>query len=235
MNLSNKQLSLIITFCIMGIFLLILFNIRMAGEKEEEFLYELSFDEELLEEIPQEEVKMTELETHQAYNEAAKSSYAKEIEEFKTLEELTQEMQENASEDQSPQDLDELSENLGLAKEFTEKLKKQKEMLQKNLEKGEEEKVNVKRRTTITYSLVDRMHRDLPNPIYTCESFGKVVINIKVDALGRVTDADFNDKSSTTDNGCLVENAIYYAKQARFDASSRSEQLGSITYLFQGE
>ncbi|WP_242009156.1 hypothetical protein [Robertkochia solimangrovi] len=223
----------------MGIIVLIAFNIQLRDKQEEEFLYEMSFDEELLEEPEelQEEAKMTELETHMAYNEAAaENKYTKEIEDFKTLEEIKQELADRQAED-SGEELNELSENMGLAKEYTERLKKQKEMLEKNQAKEEEDKpVNIKRRTTISYSMVNRNHLDLPNPIYTCESFGKVVINITIDSKGKVIDASFNEHSSTTSNGCLVENAIYYAERSRFNADlSKPEQIGSITYLFQGE
>ena len=63
----------------------------------------------------------------------------------------------------------------------------------------------------------------------------KVVINIEVDSRGFVTSADFNASSSTTSNGCLVENAIAYAYKARFNSSERALQKGTITYLFQSK
>ncbi|THD69661.1 TonB family protein [Robertkochia marina] len=240
MNLNNKQLSLIITFCVMGIFVLTAFNLKLRDKQEEEYLYELTFDEELLEEEIPEEMppKMTELETHMAFNEANESRYAQELEEFKTLEELQAEIEEMEAQQEEGEEINELSENLNLAKEFAERLKKQKEAMQKLKEKQnpDKEPANIKRRTTITYSLKDRYKLEIPNPIYTCESFGKVVINIEVNANGQVTDASFNSKSSTTTNKCLVENAIYYAQQARFNAdAAKSSQPGSITYLFQGD
>ena len=235
MNLNNKQLSFIISFCLMGIIVLTAYNINLRGQQEEEYLYELSYDEELLEEIPEEAPpKMTELETHMAYNEANESRYAQELEEFKTLEELQEEIEQMEAEQEEGEELNELSEDLNLAKE---RLKKQKAAMEKLLEKEKENKepANIKRKTTITYSLKDRYHLKLPNPIYTCESFGKVVINIEVDDNGNVTDASYNQKSSTTTNRCLVENAIYYAQQARFNPENKASQQGSITYLFQGE
>ncbi|WP_224488726.1 hypothetical protein [Robertkochia flava] len=238
MNLNNKQLSFIITFCLMGIIVLTAYNIKLRDQQEEEYLYELSFDEELPEEeIPEEEpVPMQKLETHMAYNEANESRFAQELEDFKTLEELQEEIEKMEAEQEAGEELNELSENLNLAKEYSEKLKKQKEAMEKLLKEEKKEPLNIKRRTTITYSLKDRYKLDIPNPIYTCESFGKVVINIEVDDKGMVIDAEFNQKSSTTTNKCLVENAIYYAQQARFNAESgKLKQLGSITYLFQGE
>lgn len=238
-QLNNRQLSMIITCCLMGLFLLILLNIQMAAKQKEEFLYELSFEEELLEEeIPTtEELTMTELETHKAYNQAMQSDYADELDNFKTLEELEQQAQEAAS--QNPDNNDsELGENSlqgGFASEYAEKLKEQRERIEALKRKGKAPKINIKRRTTITYSMVDRMHSYLANPVYTCESFGKVVINVKVNSSGQVIEANYNQPSSNTKNGCLVDNAIKYALKSRFDPKPGSEeQVGSITYLFQG-
>ncbi|MCX2681079.1 hypothetical protein OOZ15_14095 [Galbibacter sp. EGI 63066] len=235
-GLNNKQLSFIITSCLMGIIILTIFNIRMAGQQEEEFLYELSFDEELLEEVPmEEEVVMEELETHQAYNEAMESKYSQELEDFKTLEELAQEAQEAASENPENSELNDLSLDNTYAKEMAEKLREQREKIKSLNKEDDAPKPNIKRRTTITYSLLDRTHIKLANPVYTCQSFGKVVINIIVDSNGFVTDASHNRNSSNTSNACLVENAIKYALRSRFAAKSTAEQRGTITYLFQGE
>lgn len=244
MNLNNKQLSLIITFCITGIILLTAFNIKLRDKQEEEYLYELSYDEALPEEelIEEDPVPLQELETHMAYNEANESTFAQELEEFKTLEELQQEIEAMKAEQEATEEgeeQNELSENLSLAQEYAEKLKKQKELMEKLKEKETPmaTPANIKRRTTISYSLKDRHEvMKIPNPVYTCESFGKVVVNIEVDSEGRVTDASFNEKSSTTSNKCLVDNAVFYALKARFNAdASKQNQLGTITYQFQGE
>ncbi|MEL4306587.1 hypothetical protein [Joostella sp. CR20] len=239
-QLNNRQLALIISSCLMGIFLLTLLNIQLAGQKEEEFLYELSFDEKLLEEeIPQEEeLTLTELETHKAYNEAEKQQFADEVDNFKSLEELQQEAQKATSEtpDNSTDAVSNEASNNGYASDYAEKLQEQRRKIEALKRKGNAPKVNIKRRTTITYSLLHRTHVSLPNPVYTCESFGKVVVNIKVDTQGNVIDASFNKSSSTTSNGCLVENATNYALKAKFSPSTNSsEQIGTITYLFQGE
>ena len=237
-QLSNRQLSLIITCCLMGLFLLTLLNIQMGAKQEDEFLYELSFDEELFEEeIPTEELSMTELETHKAYNQSMESDYADELDNFKTLEELEQLAQEAASQnpDNDNSEVGELSLEGGFASEYAEKLKEQRERIEALKRKGKAPKINIKRHTTITYSMVDRMHRTLANPVYTCESFGKVVINVKVNSSGQVTEANYNQSSSNTKNGCLVENAIKYALKSSFDPKpGTSEQVGTITYLFQG-
>jgi hypothetical protein len=109
-----------------------------------------------------------------------------------------------------------------------------KELLgEKEAEKKEYTNYLKDRRTSISYSLLDRTHYELPPPIYTCIEGGRVVVNIEVDGRGFVTDANFNSKSSSTSNGCLVENAIAYALKARFSSSERAFQKGTITYLFQ--
>ena len=61
------------------------------------------------------------------------------------------------------------------------------------------------------------------------------MINIKVDALGNVVEADFNNRSSNTNDWCLIENAITYAYRARFDSSDKASQIGTITYIFQSK
>ena len=90
--------------------------------------------------------------------------------------------------------------------------------------------------STISFSLVDREKVHIPPPIYLCEASGKIVISITVDSAGNVIDAQYNNASSSN-NGCLVEHAIEYAKASTFSASSkRSEpQLGTITFLFRGK
>ena len=90
------------------------------------------------------------------------------------------------------------------------------------------------KRTLISYYLSGREAvAELPNPVYTCEESGKVVVNITVDDQGRVIEASYNKASSSTANGCLIDNAIYYARKARFNKDSKNKQLGTITYLFQ--
>ncbi len=92
------------------------------------------------------------------------------------------------------------------------------------------------RNTTISYRLVGRSALDLPNPVYTCEGFGKVVINIKVDERGRVISTDYNESASTTTNGCLIDSAKEYAVQAIFSTKAgKKQQLGTISYNFPGQ
>lgn len=201
--------------------------VEMILEKED--LDELIKEEEkLLEEIQ----KADPIKSHMAYNEAAKPSYGN-PEPLKTLEELMEE-KAAASESEDPSDLISDSEYTARIKELTKKREEAKQKLgEKEAQKKEFTNNLAKRRTSVSYSLVGRNNFRLPPPIYTCIEGGKVVINITVDALGNVTEAGFNERSSGTSNGCLVDNAIKYALKAKFNTSDKAEQKGTITYLFQ--
>ena len=90
------------------------------------------------------------------------------------------------------------------------------------------------RRSTVTYQLKERNAIQIPNPVYTCDATGKVVINIQVNDVGGIMKAYLNKAASTTTNGCLVDQALEYAEKAIFNKSDRESQLGSITFEFQG-
>ena len=89
--------------------------------------------------------------------------------------------------------------------------------------------------TSIRYRLVDRNALYVPNPVYTCAASGTVVVNISVDAKGRVIAQSINENSSSTTNGCLWDAALDYASQTVFSKAQRNSQLGSITYYFPGQ
>jgi len=221
--------------------------------KEPEYLFELSLDEPFIEEKLPEFIEQPEQElvkTHLAYNEAAKSRFDKELEEFKTLEEIIEEGKQAESDDSENtndvanenNDTENNNENedyltsSGGQGSITAKAKTKKRSLDSDGNKKTEEIVRnnvANKNTSISYSLKDRLHRILPNPIYTCAQQGKIVINIKVGPSGNVTEASFNQASSTSKNGCLVENAIAYANRAKFETNGKKEQIGTITYLFQ--
>jgi len=240
MDLNRQQLSLLITFFSMGILVLGLYNIHLGQQQTEEYVVEMVLDEEVLEELIQEEEKKLEelqetdpVKSHMALNEDAKPSYGN-PEPLKTLEELMEE-QKAASDGESPDMLAD-SEYAERVKELAKRREEQKQLLgEKEAQKQEFTNNLAKRRTSVSYSLVGRNNYRLPPPIYTCIEGGKVVINIKVDGLGNVLEADFNAKSSGTSNGCLVDNAITYALKAKFNSSTKAIQKGTITYLFQGK
>ena len=72
----------------------------------------------------------------------------------------------------------------------------------------------------------------LPKPDYTVNVTGKVIIDVTVDAAGRVTSAEFHPQGSTTSNATLVAAAKRAALKARFTESESFVQGGMITYVF---
>ena len=237
MNLTRSQLAFLITFFSLSIVVLTLYNIRLGARIDEEYIIEMSLAEEdleaMLEEIEEQEqqAETDPVRSHMALNETAKPSYG-EPEPLKTLDELMAERESpDGTEPAEDPDTEQFNSSL---RQLAEVREQKKELLgEKEAEKKEYTNYLKDRRTTISYSLLDRTHYDLPPPIYTCIEGGRVVVNIEVDDRGFVTDASFNSKSSTTSNGCLVENAIAYALKARFSSSERPLQKGTITYLFQ--
>lgn len=75
----------------------------------------------------------------------------------------------------------------------------------------------------------------LPKPEYNANATGKVLIDVTVDASGRVTTATYRQNGSTTNNSVLVEAARRAALKARFTESDRFVQGGTITYIFRME
>lgn len=238
MNLTRSHLSMIITGCTLGIVVLTLFNIHLGAQVEEEYVIEMSLDEADLPELQELEEQLADasepIKSHMALNETVKPQFG-DPEPLKTLEEILQEREASGAENpnESPGEDGAYEEQL---RELTQKRAEMQEKLDaKEAEKKEYTNLLKDRRTSISYSLVERNAYDLPPPIYTCIEGGKVVINIEVDAGGRVTDASFNAKSSGTSNGCLVENAIAYALKARFNPDAKALQKGTITYIFQSK
>lgn len=224
----------------MAIVVLLLYSIRLGAKQEDEYVIEMALADEDLEELLQEEEKRLEemaskadpIKSHMAFNKTAKPSVGS-PEPLKTLQEIMEERAMN----NAPNDLQ--TSDAGYAANLKE-LAKQREEKKKQLGEKEAQKKEftnnlAEKRTSISYSLVDRNAYDLPPPIYTCIQGGKVVINIKVDSDGYVTETSFNEKSSTTTNGCLVDNAMAYAEKAYFNSSNKVSQKGTITYLFQGK
>lgn len=240
MNLNTRQLSLLITSLSMSIVVLTLFNIHMGGEKEDEYAIEMSLaDEDIIKLLEEEEQRLEELaanldpiKSHVALNQTAKPSFGS-PEPLKTLEELMEERALDQGDGDLPGDDSNFEEQL---RELASKRDGNKQKLgEREAQKESFTNYLKDRRTSIEYSLVERNAYRLPPPIYTCLEGGKVVINISVDANGFVTQASFNEKSSGTSNGCLVDNAIRYALMARFSPDSKPEQIGTITYLFQSK
>lgn len=89
-------------------------------------------------------------------------------------------------------------------------------------------------RTTLKWSLDGRKNYDLPIPSYVCRTTGVVRVNIKVDRNGDVVGASIVESKTNTQNPCLRENALKYAKMARFndDYSAPAGAKGWIQFTY---
>lgn len=85
----------------------------------------------------------------------------------------------------------------------------------------------------VSYSLKNRNGQYVPAPGYMCPqgTSGKIVINIKVDASGKVIEARVNPSSAS--NECMTSYALEFARKSKFNYTSDSGlQEGTITYTF---
>ncbi len=240
MNFNYSYRAFIITCLLFAIFFLALYSWKL-GKGQEPFnpKYDIEYvetdpflEEEKLEELMAlSELEKTQIETNRAYNEA---------EAF--LEKGTNSEEEEESFEEKLAKMDAaITEGLTNTTDANIKAAKEKmaETYDSSLKKDPGKKKTTKgsnRRTTISYSLKDRKALKLPNPVYTCEGGGKIVISIEVSALGNITKATYNKGLSTTTNGCLIDSALEYANQARFTTLSGKEgQVGTISYNFPGQ
>jgi TonB family protein len=71
-------------------------------------------------------------------------------------------------------------------------------------------------------------------PSYLCNQTGTVRLTIKVNPKGEVTDCKVDNSETNTSNQCLIENAINYANNWKFnqDFSSIQRQEGWIEFIY---
>ena len=237
MNIQYSYRAFIITCLLFAIFFLALYSWKL-GEGQEPFnpKYDIEYVEsetiiplEELEQLAFSEAEQTQIETNRAFNEA---------EQF--LNEGNEDTDENISEKLAELDA---AITEGLTNNSDAGIKAAKEKMRETFETSLKEETAKKsssngnnRKTTISYRLIDRKALDLPNPVYTCEGGGKIVISIEVSELGTVTKASYNKGLSSTTNGCLIDSALEYAYQARFTTlAGKNDQLGTISYNFPGQ
>ncbi|WP_400076229.1 hypothetical protein [Winogradskyella sp. R77965] len=243
MELVDKYKAEIITFLIAGIVVLGLFSaqLKLKGKLITESYYLLEPEPELTEEELQKFEDLTGPSTNKAFNED--QEYKDMMRNFKTIssndfERTTKALEESkANEVQEETSIDksyETSSAYALNSKETESYKKLQEELNKRLENKKIADEHAKAKSTLTYSLKGRTLSYYKTPRYLCEFGGKIVVTIKVNGSGNVYDAYING-SSNSSNQCLIDHAIEYAKSVQFDSSDRSDQLGTITFLFKGK
>jgi len=245
----QKHKALLITVLISGTVLLALFSLHIT--KTTEFLAESYFkiepqtEDELKELEEQELIEKKGAETNQAFNED--QEFKDMMRNFKTASnapvnetnEAEQPPQEESSENEndvltSNSDIN-ASKNQGVDEQERKSFKKAKDILAMHSPKKSTDKSISNKNSSVSFSLKNRTKVKLPPPVYLCETSGKIIVNIKVNNIGRVTDAYLNTSSSSK-NQCLVDSALDYARNAIFSAdANKTEQIGSITYYFKGK
>ncbi|WP_445957511.1 hypothetical protein [Yeosuana sp.] len=241
MQITDQKKALLLTFLIAGTVVLSVFNFTL-GQKNtlsSESYYEMNPEKELTEEeikILQalEQLANTKAETNKGYNETEKAKPFQEA--YKPIAPPTDYVKPafDANQDETEQSSSSNNDISDLNHEEISSFSKVNDLLNKQTKKKEATKSS-NRKSTIRYSLVDRTDEFLPIPIYLCEDGGIIIVNITVDEEGNVVDTYVNS-SSTSTNECLIESALEYAKQAKFnDSPGKKSQLGSITFNFIGK
>ncbi|MBP2831399.1 hypothetical protein J8281_04290 [Aquimarina sp. U1-2] len=228
MEFLEKHKALIITSMLMGIFVLSLYNINMIKKQKEQAEIMMEIPEEFLAEQEEEQQPEEELIAQENRQiDASRRTHAAYNEDFEDHDEFEQRMKSLTETEDLAQ-----SEETMTAEEGDVPLEEDTNEEAKNEEaKPEDEEMN-NRNSSLTYSLKGRTSIELPNPVYTCNGSGKVVVKIEVNKNGYVVDTKVDKKKSTTRNECLFDNAMNYARKALFSRTTLEEQHGSITYYF---
>ncbi|BAO75883.1 hypothetical protein [Winogradskyella sp. PG-2] len=243
MNWIEQHKAAIITFFVTGIVVLGLFSmqLKLKGKLITESYYLLEPESEKTEKELQEIEDLKAESTNKAFNED--QEYKEMMRNFKTVsandfERTTKAIAEaKSSEVQEETNLNKSYANgnaYALNSEETQSYKKLQKELNKRLENKKIAGEHAKSKSTLTYSLKGRTLGYYEIPRYLCEKGGKIVVSIRVNQTGNVFEAYING-SSNSNNQCLIDSAIQYAKSVQFDASTRKDQIGTITFLFKGK
>lgn len=86
----------------------------------------------------------------------------------------------------------------------------------------------------IGYSLGNRKALSKPQPNYTCNEEGKVVVEVTVDQTGKTINAVAGVKGTTNTASCLLQQAKLAAMNTKWQASADApeKQVGKIIYSF---
>jgi TonB family protein len=235
MDFFEKHKALIITVLFCSVLILGLYNFNLSQKKKieqqmlvnlEEYTKAEETEEEKPEEEPKPETTRNSPKTHRAFNEnqeAREENFNRELDEI---------LEKNSARQEQSSDRDNSTSTTGTFA-TVKKSENKKRSDGDNTSEDISTQSGSLRNSSISFSLRGRNAVSIPNPIYTCDLPGKIVVNISVNAEGRVIDTDINKASSNSDNECLTEKALEYALNARFSRlAGRNEQPGTITYNF---
>ncbi|MEP0264239.1 hypothetical protein [Dokdonia sp.] len=238
--MSHQDKSMLITFSGACLLVLVFFFLGVKPYEdpnpEEEFIAIPVIQEPLEEEEVKEEVTQQQMQvkSHQVYNASELRNESREL--FKEEDLIRKAIEQQQLE--SVEDLEaENEKTLEEHKKSTElAMAERKERIKAQIEEREKERASKKgnRESTVSYNLKGRNALRIPNPVYTCDAIGSIVLDIEVSNTGTITKKEYNKKASTSSNGCLIDQALIYASEAYFDSSSNASQKGTITFYFQG-
>lgn len=243
MDWIERHKALIITGLVTGIVVFGMFSIRITKKSDyiAESYYELEPEPESVEEELQPLNDLKSPSTNKAFNED--QEYKDMMKNFKTVspddfERTTQALESEKANTVNEETTVNSSYSNGnaytLKSDETNSYKKLQDQLKRRKDNQKAVDEHSKSGSTLTYSLKGRTLQYYKTPRYLCEYGGKIVVSIRVDENGTVYDASING-SSNSSNQCLVDQALEYAKSARFNSSQETDQLGTITFLFKGK
>lgn len=228
MNFKYSYRAFLITSLLFGFLFTILFGVKIKSKLQaEEESHAIAFDTEIIEEENfAQYTEQSKVETNRAFNEA--EAFIRTLERERDA--LNQEPTEPEINMETAED--------AIDKFTPEKTSKTEKVVSKTKQNTKKTMANstVASKTTIRYNLAGRTALELPNPVYTCATGGKVVIAIEVNDFGKVTKASYSKKGSTTENGCLIDSALAYASASKFTSKKDlKKQRGTISYSFPGQ
>ena len=240
LKLIEQHKALIITFLLIGSVVCGMFTIQL--KQQDKLITETYY---LLEpELTEDQKKFKEFataSTDKAFNED--QEFKNMMRNFKTISandfksdtKRAETLESNAVEEEySRNQLYKNNNGYALNSEETASYKKLQDELNKRIENRTIADEHAKQKGTLTFSLVGRTLFYYKTPRYLCEEGGKIVVSIRVNEKGKVFDAFING-SSNSNNPCLIQHAIDYAKSVRFNESAKNEQLGTISFLFKSK
>ncbi|APG60997.1 hypothetical protein [Christiangramia salexigens] len=235
MDFFDRHKALIITTLLFSLLMLGLYNFNLSTRNKE--VSEMLIDLEQYTLAQKEEAKQAEqkpkpakqrsIQTNKAYNEDRETREA----DFNNK--LNEILEKNAAEQKDSEN----EETNGSEGTYSVSRKNSEE--KKKASEGDNSSEEIAQKSasydysSISFSLKGRRAVKIPNPVYTCDRAGKIVINISVNANGEVMETSVNKSSSTSTNECLTGQAMEYAAGARFSKlAGRNSQPGTITYYF---
>ncbi|WP_397364451.1 energy transducer TonB [Olleya sp. R77988] len=239
MTFNNSHKALAITFLIIGTLMLSVLNVTVfkMNVTTTETVYEIEKVEIIKDLTESIEQKSNSKSTNKAYNKSEKQKhYAQAYKPIAPPKDYTNPKLKTYKNSIKSDKSSKISEgNSAISEETLTSFNSVNSVLSKQTKNQNTAQSNTaNKNSSIYYSLKGRTDTYLPIPIYLCNAEGKIVVNVKVDNNGKVVSAYLNT-SSTSTNACLQEHALEYAKEAKFNASNKKEQIGSITFKFKGK